>query len=505
MFAYILRRILYAVPIVVCVMLLTFVLFFVANDADVIAARSLGGKNVTPEAVENWKREHGYNLPPVYNSGSPLLKKGDLLNWRAFVARLKPSVPSAPAAPAAPAGRPPARAAKKTAGEEKKEAASRKKPLPQRISLVKTAGQRRAAAAAAVGKRLREFLSAGLLKKLAKLSPRRSPTETEKEVLLKELNVGLTRRDFYDPVAWRGAELSKEAAALLKKGPASLSDGELRRFNRLLVEAAFPEAIAKAPKIEGWAHFTETLFFKKNAPLLWFDFGRADGMDLDIGREIKKRMWASLCLTVPITLFGVFFGLILSMLVAYVRGTYFDGLALLLCVIGMSISILYYIIGGQVIAGVWLKLAPISGFAYGLSGWRFLMMPIAIAVVGGLGGSIRFYRTVFLEELGRDYIRTARAKGLGEGRVLFSHALRNSLIPVITSVVVGLPLLFFGSLLLESFFAIPGLGSFLFDAIANADLSVIRAMVYLGSVLYIVGLILTDVCYAWADPRVRLQ
>jgi peptide/nickel transport system permease protein len=274
----------------------------------------------------------------------------------------------------------------------------------------------------------------------------------------------------------------------------------------LLLQESFPRLIEKAPKVGGWEHFTQTIFFQKNVRLLWFDFGRSDTKDVDIADEIKRRMGPSLCLTLPNALLGVFTYLVLSMLVAYARGTYFDRLALFLCVIGMSISTLFYIVAGQTIFGVQLKLAPISGFSYDLSvGWKFLMLPIIVAVIGGIGGSTRFYRTVFLEELGRDYIRTARSKGAGEGRVLFVHALRNSMIPIITNVVVGIPMLFFGSLLLESFFAIPGLGGFTVEAIGDSDFSVIRAMVYLGSVLYIAGLILTDICYAWADPRVRLQ
>ncbi|MEE9613880.1 MAG: ABC transporter permease, partial [Thermodesulfobacteriota bacterium] len=125
--------------------------------------------------------------------------------------------------------------------------------------------------------------------------------------------------------------------------------------------------------------------------------------------------------------------------------------------------------------------------------------------LSSVGGGVRFYRTVFLEEIGKDYIRTARAKGLGEGKVLFKHGLKNAMIPILTNIVVAIPFLFTGSLLMENFFAIPGLGSFTIEAIQAQDFSIVRSMVYLGSVLYIVGLILTDISYTLVDPRIRLE
>ena len=132
-------------------------------------------------------------------------------------------------------------------------------------------------------------------------------------------------------------------------------------------------------------------------------------------------------------------------------------------------------------------------------------MPVIIGVVSGLGSGVRFYRTVMLDEMYQDYVRTARAKGVSPQRILFSHVLRNALIPILSSSVAVIPLLFMGSLITESFFSIPGLGSYLIEAIAAQDFAVVRAMVFIGSVLYILGLILTDLSYSWADPRIRLQ
>ncbi|MDR2614609.1 MAG: ABC transporter permease, partial [Candidatus Accumulibacter sp.] len=151
------------------------------------------------------------------------------------------------------------------------------------------------------------------------------------------------------------------------------------------------------------------------------------------------------------------------------------------------------------------RLVPISGFGEGLDAWRFLILPVVIGMIAGIGSSTRWYRTLFLEEIGKDYVRTARAKGLSEVVVLFRHVLKNALIPIMTGVVAVIPLLFMGSLLTESFFSIPGLGSYTIDAIAAQDFAVVRSMVFIGSVLYIVGLILTDVSYTLVDPRVRFE
>jgi peptide/nickel transport system permease protein len=171
----------------------------------------------------------------------------------------------------------------------------------------------------------------------------------------------------------------------------------------------------------------------------------------------------------------------------------------------MSISTLFYIIGGQYIASKLWHLVPISGYADGLDAAKFLVLPVLIGVVGGIGSGGRWYRTLFLEEMSRDYVRTARAKGLAESTVLFRHVLQNAMIPILTGVVVVIPLLFMGSLLTESFFGIPGLGSYTIDAIQAQDFAVVRSMVFIGSVLYILGLLLTDLSYTLVDPRIKLQ
>jgi len=150
-------------------------------------------------------------------------------------------------------------------------------------------------------------------------------------------------------------------------------------------------------------------------------------------------------------------------------------------------------------------LAPISGYADGLASLRFILLPVVVSVLASLGGSVRWYRALFLEELGKDYVRMARAKGLSDARVMFGHVFRNALIPILTGVVVLIPSLFLGALITEAFFAIPGLGSYTIEALQAQDFAVVRAMVFLGSLLYVAGLMLTDLSYLIADPRVRLE
>lgn len=324
MTAYILRRLLYAIPILIGVNVITFVLFFVVNSPDDMARMQLGQKRVSAQAIESWKREHGYDRPLLFNAAE-----------------------------------------------------------------------------------------------------------------------------------------------------------------------------------RGLGTLTDTIFYEKSLKLFRFDFGQSDS-GRDIGFDISQRMWPSLAIAVPVLLVGLLINLSLALLIVFFRATYVDLGGVVLCVVLMSISGLFYIIGGQYLIGKLLRLVPISGYDTGLEAAKFLVLPVVIGVVSGIGASVRLYRTLFLEEVNKDYVRTARAKGLGEAAVMFTHVLRNALIPILTGIVVVLPLLFMGSLLTESFFGIPGLGSYTIDAIDMQDFAIVRVMVFLGSVLYILGLVLTDISYTLVDPRVRL-
>ncbi len=325
MLAYLLRRILYAVPILIGVNLLTFALFFVANTPDDMARMQLGIKRVTPDAIEQWKQQHGYDKPLLIN---------------------------------------------------------------------RAAG--------------------------------------------------------------------------------------------------------------GTGIVTDTIFWRKSASMFALDFGYSDD-GRNISREIATRMGPSLAIALPTLLIGLVVYVSFALLMTLFRASALDITGVALCVLLMSISGLFYIIGGQFVVSKLWHLVPISGYQGGIDAFKFVVLPIVIGVAGSVGSSSRWYRTIFLDEIGKDYVRTARAKGLSELRVLFTHVLKNAMIPILTGVVVVIPSLFLGSLLTESFFGIPGLGSYTIDAINAQDFSVVRAMVFLGSLLYIIGLILTDISYTIVDPRVRLQ
>lgn len=257
-------------------------------------------------------------------------------------------------------------------------------------------------------------------------------------------------------------------------------------------------------KSEGLGRITDTVFFDKSLRLFAFDFGASD-QGRNIGYDIGTRMWPSLAVQLPAFIIGLLLYVTLALMLAFFRATVIDAWGVVLCVLMMSISTLFYIIGGQYLFGKLWNLVPISGYDGGFDALKFLALPVLIGVVAGIGGSARWYRTIFIEEIGRDYVRTARAKGLSEIRVLFRHVLQNAMIPILTGVVVVIPLLFMGALITESFFGIPGLGSYTIDAISQQDFAIVRAMVFLGSVLYVIGLILTDISYTLVDPRVRFS
>ena len=253
---------------------------------------------------------------------------------------------------------------------------------------------------------------------------------------------------------------------------------------------------------------TDTIFWQKSASMFVLDFGYSDD-GRSISREIATRMGPSLAIALPSFVVGLAVYISFALLMTLFRATALDMAGVALCVLLMSVSGLFYIIGGQFVVSKLWHLVPISGYlgsgTAGMESFKFVVLPIVIGVIGSVGSSSRWYRTIFLEEIGKDYVRTARAKGLSELAVLFRHVLKNAMIPILTGVVVIIPLLFMGSLLTESFFGIPGLGSYTIDAINAQDFSVVRAMVFLGSLLYILGLILTDISYTIVDPRVRLS
>ena len=456
MLAYIIRRILYAIPIIIGVNLITFGLFFFVNTPDDMAKTVLGEKRVTQVRIDDWKREKGYHLARLLNWDNSNLKPDNVYAWYGLCAKLVAE----------------ATAERSTPGRKLWEHLS-----PDAQDVVRGAPEEEA----------------------------RLPVQVKARIL-QGLNGVLDEPDLVQAEDFAGALPIAEAEALLAKNRDDLSKRELRRLNRIFLETVFPEEIAKGLPLErGLGILTQTIFWQKNAPLFTFHFGNSDFDGTSISRQIGTRMGPSLCITLPLFVLPICFTIFLGMMVAYYRGTYIDVSILFVCVLMMSISGLFYIIGGQMFFAKWLKLFPISGFARGIHGLKFLFLPILIGFITSLPGGIRYDRTLFLEEINKDYVRTARSKGLSEGKVLFKHALKNAMIPILTSVVLSIPFLIMGNLMLEQFFSIPGLGNYTIEALNQQDFAVIRSMVYLVSVFNVVGLLLVDISYTIVDPRIRFS
>ena len=270
------------------------------------------------------------------------------------------------------------------------------------------------------------------------------------------------------------------------------------------VERGYDKPLFINTAASGASKLTDTLFVQESLKLFAFDFGSSDA-GRNIGNDIKERMWPSLQLALPTFIIALITNISLALLLVLFRGSMLDTSMMVVAVMIMSVSGLFYIIAGQVLFSKIWHWVPISGFESGWSGIKFIILPIMIGVFSGIGSGVRWYRSIFLEQINQDYVRTARAKGLSELKVLFGHVLRNGMLPILTGVVVVIPTLFMGSLIMESFFGIPGLGSYTIDAINSQDFAIVKAMVFLGAVLYIIGLILTDISYTLFDPRVKLS
>jgi peptide/nickel transport system permease protein len=282
-----------------------------------------------------------------------------------------------------------------------------------------------------------------------------------------------------------------------------------------------PKATPKA--VENWLHnrgydkplllnrtgqgpWHDSLFFNQMGRLARFDLGKSDVTNRPLAEDFREGALPSLLLTVPAFFVGLALSVVLALYLVFIRNGVVDLTASLACVALMSVPVMVYIIAGQFLVAQVLNYFPAFGFQLeGFSTAKFLLLPVVLMVVSGLGADVRLFRAMFIEEMGQDYIRTARAKGVSSALVLLRHVFKNGLINLITLVVASLPFLIMGSVVLENFFGIPGLGNKLFSAIQAPDFAVVQASVFLGSLLYLGGLLLTDICYAWADPRIRLQ
>lgn len=441
MTAYIIRRCLYAIPTLIGVNVLVFGLFFFVNSPDDMARAHLGQKRVTPDQIDTWKRERSLDLPYFYNGG-----------WRRLASLAAEEAESKAEFPTVGAGE----------YALIVEAPAALKEAQERILRVRCSDPERLALPA-------DFDADGKLV---------LPADNRERRFLLRMTLG-------------GAPDGAAPTLAIEFGVRSPAP-----THRVLLEFQ-----GELPLL---SRFTQTVFYQRSVKMLFFSYGRSDE-GKDIAAEIYNRMWPSLAIAVPVLLLALVVDVFFSMLSAFYRGTYLDRWGVIVCVVLMSVSGLFYIMGGQVVFSKLLRLVPISGYEYGADALKFVALPVVIIVIAGIGGGVRFNRTIFLEEINKDYVRTARAKGMPERRVLFVHALKNAMLPILTGVVAGLPLLFTGNLLLESFFAIPGMGSFMLDALQRQDFAVVQAMVCLGSFLYIVGLVLTDISYTLFDPRVRLE
>lgn len=239
----------------------------------------------------------------------------------------------------------------------------------------------------------------------------------------------------------------------------------------------------------------------KNA--LTFRFGRARDREL-VTDKILRGVGPSLSLMVPMFFGTIAISISLSLVVAFTRGSKWDTVIVVVCVTGMSLPYLSFILFGQYFFAYKLGWFPVF-FSHDLSTAQYVALPVIIGIAAGLGGNLRFYRTVMLDEMSADYVRTAFAKGLTTSRVLFKHVLKNAMIPITTQVILAIPFLFLGSLLLERFFGIPGLGYLMIEAIGARDYFVISAMTFISAILYVVFNVITDICYALVDPRVSFD
>ena len=322
----------------------------------------------------------------------------------------------------------------------------------------------------------------------------------------------LVRRVFYGVLVLIGVNLltfmlfftvnTPDDMARLNIGGKRVTQEQILKWK---VERGYDKPLYWNAGAEGAKSVTDTVFWDRSVSLMLLDFGRSDSKSAtDIGHEIKTRMLISLQLAVPLFLLQIVVSVAFALLLVFFRHSAIDFWGVVACVLMLSISALFYIIVGQFLFSRVFHLVPISGFESGWDAARFLVLPVLLSLLSRLGSEGRLYRAMFLEELGRDYVRTARAKGLSEAKVLFDHVLRNALIPILTSAGSYLPYVFLGSLVFESFFGIPGLGSYVIAAITGQDFAIVRSMVFVGTLIYIASYIVIDVAYTVVDPRVRL-
>ncbi|MEI8120560.1 MAG: ABC transporter permease [bacterium] len=428
---YIIRRILYMIPIILGVILITFLLFNVVAGSP---ASLVLGKNASPRALEEFDEQRGFNKPVV-------------AGWWT---------------------------------------STRANPEMTAREMVK--------------------LSAPTNYPISMLFPLRPDTRYR---LNCKVNTTSAK------VAWitgEGVTSLSESNSCVGRMSSSASSCESMEFsfrtgsgastipvNLVLREGSLEvKSISLERRMSHWSDSQLLHYFKLLARL---DLGTSLATNEKVTTMLRRGIGPSLALTVPIFTGGVVLSIGLALVCAAWRNRWLDHVLVISAVVLMSVNYLVWIILGQFILAFKLNWFPIWGF----ESWTYLLLPVFIGVLSGLGGHLRFYRTVILDELYKDYVKTAYAKGLSPTAVLFRHVLPNAMIPIVTNTALSLPFLYTGSLLLESFFGIPGLGGLSVNAINSADVDVVRGVVLVGAALYVVASLLTDVCYAMVDPRVKLR
>ena len=272
-----------------------------------------------------------------------------------------------------------------------------------------------------------------------------------------------------------------------------------------LGQHASPQAIADLEALWGldkplWQQFLNFLW-----QIITFNYGESYSTGEKLSDAFARGALVSLSLTLPPFLLGLVLNIALAMTIAYYRETWLDRFATAAAVLSMSFSYLVYIIAMQYFLAYKLEWFPINGYAQGWDSIPYLALPWIIILLISIGPDVRIYRTIFLNEMQADYVRTARAKGVSQRRVLFIHILKNAMIPILTFTIVAVPFLILGSFLMERFFSIPGLGDLMITAINNGDFPVLKGMTMYITITYAMFNLLTDLLIAAVDPRIKLH
>jgi len=448
---YILRRVGQMIPTVLGVIIITFILFNVVGGSP--AAMTLG-KNVSPQLLEDFDEGRGFNKPLLFG----LWSKTRALEDSDFAARPDPWRETDTVAHEADAG-----VVQLQPGEH---------ALPLRFHL-RAETRYRFRMTYRLPENSEAYLRWGT-RADAEDSNEASYANVER---LQPSTRSQTVRVMFE-VGERGADLKPVIDVV--QGTLDIEAMDIRRRARHVFDSQFVHYLGQIVRL---------------------DLGRSAQTNERISSMIRAGIIPSLTLTVPVFVIGLVVAISLSLICAFFRNSWLDRFFVVLGVALMSINYLVWIIVGQYVMAYKWGWFPVWGY----ESMAYLALPVFIGVISGLGTDLRFYRTVMLDEMYKEYVRTAFAKGVSRSRVLFTHVLKNAMITVVTNVVIAIPFLYTGSLLLESFFGIPGLGYLGINAINSSDVDVIRAIVLIGSVLFVIANLLTDICYALVDPRVKLS